>query len=424
MLRRSILFVCLLSLVASSAAIAQNFGRVVIVVHDAKGEPVKGVKVTATCDELPRFEESGTTSKKGRVTISVIDATKVYQFKIEAEGYPALDVPIKPVLRQTITREVTLNADDGPGSGALPGTPGAPEGEVVFTAAQKMFNDGVLLVRDNDYAGAKAKFEGAIAEDPDLADSYSALAGIQLYEGDHVAAIASAEKYIELAGESSRGYSILYEAYRNLGNDEKAEEAKEALVRLGEGTDAAARLYNEGVQALKVGDNSMAKSRFVEALELEPELTEAYVPLAIAQAYLLEWKEAVATAEKALVDYPDDKNMLKIRYEGYTELGDAEQAAAAFQALAAVDPRALAVDLFDDALAAFNGGDMPEAIATFERVLEADPSYAKAHYHLGLAYVNQDDKAKAREHLQAFLDAAPDDPDAAVAREMISYLGS
>ena len=42
------------------------------------------------------------------------------------------------------------------------------------------------------------------------------------------------------------------------------------------GGDTVAMLYNEGVAALQVGDNQTAKARFVEALELKPELEEAY----------------------------------------------------------------------------------------------------------------------------------------------------
>jgi Tfp pilus assembly protein PilF len=71
----------------------------------------------------------------------------------------------------------------------------------------------------------------------------------------------------------------------------------------------------------------------------------------------------------------------------------------------------------------FNAGNMAGAQQALEQALQADPDLPKAHYTLGLAYANTGDSAKAKEHLQRFLELAPDDPDAATAKEMLDYLG-
>ena len=42
---------------------------------------------------------------------------------------------------------------------------------------------------------------------------------------------------------------------------------------------------------------------------------------------------------------------------------------------------------------------------------------------LGLVYVNTGDSAKAKEHLQKFIDLAPDDPEVATAKQMLDYAG-
>lgn len=41
---------------------------------------------------------------------------------------------------------------------------------------------------------------------------------------------------------------------------------------------------------------------------------------------------------------------------------------------------------------------------------------------LGMCFVNWGDSAKAREHLEQFLELAPNDPDATTARETVHYL--
>ncbi|HEX6863618.1 MAG TPA: tetratricopeptide repeat protein, partial [Thermoanaerobaculia bacterium] len=51
-----------------------------------------------------------------------------------------------------------------------------------------------------------------------------------------------------------------------------------------------------------------------------------------------------------------------------------------------------------------------------------NPQFAKGHYVLGLTYAKTDDKAKAIEHLETFLQMAPNDAEAASAKEMLEYL--
>ena len=65
---------------------------------------------------------------------------------------------------------------------------------------------------------------------------------------------------------------------------------------------------------------------------------------------------------------------------------------------------------------------MQGAIADFEQVAELDPEHASAHYYLGLCYTNTAETSQAKAHLHRFLELAPDDSNAAAAREMLKYL--
>jgi thioredoxin-like negative regulator of GroEL len=70
----------------------------------------------------------------------------------------------------------------------------------------------------------------------------------------------------------------------------------------------------------------------------------------------------------------------------------------------------------------YNEGKTGEALPQFERAVAADPQLAKARYLLALCYVNAGQPARAKAELEAFLELAPDDPDAPAAREMLGYL--
>ena len=88
----------------------------------------------------------------------------------------------------------------------------------------------------------------------------------------------------------------------------------------------------------------------------------------------------------------------------------------------AENPEKAGLNLYNRGADLYNVGQIAEAKAIFEQILQGQPNHAKTHYMLGLCYVSEDDKPKAKEHLSKFLELAPNDPDAATAQEMIKYL--
>ena len=188
------------------------------------------------------------------------------------------------------------------------------------------------------------------------------------------------------------------------------------------GADVATLLFNEGAEALKVGDLDSAQSRFEEALAAQPELHQATDALMIVYARKGDWAKAAAQAEQAIARDPANLRALRLRHEAYGHLGDQAKEKEAFDALAKADPGALAGALLDSGIAKFNANDTQAAIADLSRVVEIDPKRAIAHYYLGLCYTNTSKPDQAKTHLQRFLELAPDDPNAAGAREMLKYL--
>ncbi len=413
------LFILALGLALASGLEAQTtFGRITIKIVDENGDPLPEATVSVTCDSLAGFSEEKTTDKKGKATFGVADATYTYNFRFAKDGYNPANTRIKPEIKKTTFRTFPLEKL----SAAPPPAQSGTTTRVIYTAAEKVFNEGVKLLEAGDRAAAKVNFLAALEKDADMALAHSALAGVYLEDGDHDAAIASAQRLVELDPRNTRGHRVLYEAYKAKGKTKEAEAALEALSALDTGG-SAALVFNEAVDAYNVGDVATAKVRFEEALAADPELKPALSALATIYIGEKSYAQAAGAAEKLLAVEPGNLKALRIRHDAYRALGDAEKTAAAGQALAAADPRAAAGGVFERAVSLFEGGDTAAAKAEFEKVLELDPENERAYYRLGMCYISLGDSAKAKENLQKFIDIAPEgDPEIATARDMIGYL--
>ena len=91
--RARMILVIAFCLCFGSIAQAQQFGRLVLIIKDEAGEPLKDATITMTCDEITTFEQSKTTNRKGRAVLSVTDATHPYKLKIEHGAYPLEILP-------------------------------------------------------------------------------------------------------------------------------------------------------------------------------------------------------------------------------------------------------------------------------------------------------------------------------------------
>ena len=67
---------------------------------------------------------------------------------------------------------------------------------------------------------------------------------------------------------------------------------------------------------------------------------------------------------------------------------------------------------------------LEKATAAFTRAKELKPDLAPAYYQLGMIYVNQNKKLEAIQNLEKFIELAPDDPNAAVAKQILAFLKS
>lgn len=412
----TVLLIAALLLSAAPAAAAKKEKRekkgspdaiVAGIVTDIAGLTLDGVRVRLTSPDHPDVDLAGTTDRKGAFGLTVSEAEGgEYLLRFEKEGYGPFEAPLTLSPGQQASVEVRLV-------------------EVEISRKQDAitaFNEGARAYDAGDRTVAAERFRAALALDPALAPAHLGLADVLFGGESYVEAAAEVEAFLALEPDDDRGLELAFEVYRRLGDGEKA---GQALARL-EGSERAAkiapRIYNEGVASVQKGDEEGAMVLFRTAIRLDPRLAPAYGVLATllynAQAY----DEASATVAKLLEFAPDDVQGRRVRYLIHDARGEEEAAAAALDAYLEVDAAGAAHLLQQRAELDFRGGDTAHAKRALLKVLEIDPDLARAHYTLGLCYASDGDNARARELLQRFLDLAPDDPEAADAREMLSHL--
>lgn len=304
-------------LCSASAAHALNQARLYGTITDENKKPIEGIQVTVTCPDIATFKLETVTDQKGNWAVTILDATKSYNYKYEKSGYQTMQQDLKVPIGSNDRKDFTM------------------------------------------LSNAEAIKRGAAVETP----------------------------------------------------QEPTPEEKAVVA------------FNEGAEASQMGDMETAKRKMLEAATLNPQLTVAHSALAGMLYADKDFAAAATAADKALALDPKDVKSLRVAAESYKALGNTERAKAASAALAAIDPKSGAIELFNDGVREYNAGSMAAALKLFEQSLAADPSYGKTHYMLGMCFISQGENAKAREHLEAFIAVAEaGDADAATAKEMLSYL--
>jgi tetratricopeptide (TPR) repeat protein len=177
-------------------------------------------------------------------------------------------------------------------------------------------------------------------------------------------------------------------------------------------TDPAVAAYNEGAQLANNGDDAGAIKKFQEAVAAKPDLIAGWEALAKVQARMKDYKGAIESAKKALAIADDETEMYQVLYDAYTATGDKASAAAAKAKLPAN-----AGGTFNEAVPLLNAGKYAEAEPILLKVIQIDPSFADAYYHLGVGAMMKGDTAKSKSYFKKYLELAPNGQYADVAKE-------
>jgi tetratricopeptide (TPR) repeat protein len=230
------------------------------------------------------------------------------------------------------------------------------------------------------------------------------------------------------AGGSTKVDLVLYPAGTAAGDlaaaaaTAKNREEFEAAKKAAEAKAGAVDTFNAAVPLFNAGDLDGALAKLQEAVGLDPGLAPAHYVMGKIYERKGMLPEAIAAAEKAVELNGEDARALVLRYDLYQRAGDAAKAQEALAALTAKAPAAAAKALYQQGKALFDAGRTKEAKALLEQAVAADPANGRVYYELGLCHVNLNEIPQAKAAFEKFLAQAPDDPEAPMAREMLSAL--
>lgn len=413
--RRLFVVVCVSAVAALVAgdASAQAAGRVSGKVVDVEGNPIEGVNVTITTPDLVNYADSATSNKKGRFMVGHADSTFTYTYKLEKEGYDA----VVEQVRATVGGATQVTFVMRPaGSGGRAADPAA----MLRGQAADVYNSGVEAQNAGDLDTAAQRYAKAAQLDPTLAAPQTGLAGVFYLQGNYAEAAAAAEKALVLDPSDARALQIRYDAYRRAG-DPRADEAVAALRATGGDSEAAGRIYNEAIDVYRAGDRVKARTLLEEAVAVDPTLVQPHVFLAAICNEDGDVECARREVEAVLALEPENALGIRLAYDMAVARGDDEVEMQYAAKLAEVDPDYAAEELFKRGVEHYDAGLYDEAIALMNLVLRVRPAETKAVFILGMASFNKGDAEAARTNLERFIELAPDDPDAAIAREILSY---
>lgn len=175
--------------------------------------------------------------------------------------------------------------------------------------------------------------------------------------------------------------------------------------------------YNEGAALANAGDIAGAIRKFEEATALKADFAAALMALAKMQLKQKNYPAAIAAAQKYLVIDEEDTDMWAVLHQSYTATGDKAKAAEAQKKLPLN-----AVAIFNEAAKAINAGKDDEAEKLLKQAITADATLANSYYELGMIYVRAGKNAEAKQNLSKYLELDANGPNAATAKEMLSYV--
>jgi tetratricopeptide (TPR) repeat protein len=395
-------------------AMAVNKGRLIGIVLDPEGNPVEGVKVIATCDEVSSFNETDTTDKKGAFKINFDYIGVVYTLAFSKDGYLPFTSD-HTLLSEGKSRETyVMHPGDATVQSVVLNTTSEP--------AIEAYNAGVAAFNRKDYETAVAQLEEAVGHDPSLFRVWEALSRVKLSKGDYQGTVEAAEQAIELGATGEEVWRWRWQAYKQLGDREKTLQALKDLEDAGLQAAEAQRLHNEAVALTKSNDYEGAYALFKQALELDPNLSSALRGIAFAALETGRYAESLDATEALLESDPDNEQAIRLRYNAALELGDTDRIMDALVGLAKVEPEIARNNLLALAFDSYDANDMVESEKRFRKVLQVDPNHPHSHYLLALIYVNEERTEEAKHHLERFIALAPDDPEAPTATELLKYL--
>jgi tetratricopeptide (TPR) repeat protein len=251
-------------------------GRVI----DSGGNGVDGASVTITTPNLTSFKSTIKTDSSGHYSTILQDCTMPYHVKYEREGFTPQEIDKKiPIGEQaSVDMKLLKTSEVAAKPGAAPAAPAAPSPNEEAVLA---FNKGVEAMQAGDKPGAEAKFQEAVAKNPDLPNGWQVLAQMAYEKKDWPHVLEYGQKATDLDPSMTNLYAMMAEAARQTG-DKKG--AAEWTSRYAEANpDSPEILFNKGIEAYNKGKMKDAEASLGKAVAAKPDFANAVFWLGMAE---------------------------------------------------------------------------------------------------------------------------------------------
>lgn len=255
------------------------------------------------------------------------------------------------------------------------------------------FEDAQSKIESEDYGGAIALLDQAIAENEEYADAYVARASCQMRLNNYADALSDYNKGISLV----KNGAVLPEVYFNRGEVlqllSKIDSAvMDFTMAISLKPDFALAYCRRGVALASAGFLDSARADLAQAMSVDPQLAEAYYEMANTFADV-DHNHAIALYTQALAleenpSYFFNRGLMHYLQSSYAK---------------AIEDFSSAINIDSQMVSAFElrgnaydeSGMAQEAINDFDQALAIDPKYASAYFNRGITRNNKGDKAGA-----------------------------
>lgn len=187
-----------------------------------------------------------------------------------------------------------------------------------------------------------------------------------------------------------------------------------------EATKKAAALrasFDEGVALSQAGKNDEAIAKFNEVIAAAPTCATCFANIGSIHLKANKYPEAEEAYKKALEVDPELTQAytgLMNVYNAQRKFDEAEKMAseAAKRAGAGAAGGGNADALYNQGVVQWNANKFAEAQAAFEGAIKVDPNHAEAHFMLGKVFINLGKLAESAAEFETYLKLAPDGPNA------------
>ncbi|MEI8354733.1 MAG: tetratricopeptide repeat protein [Deltaproteobacteria bacterium] len=182
-------------------------------------------------------------------------------------------------------------------------------------------------------------------------------------------------------------------------------------------------LNSLGLAYYKKGKYDLAEQKFLKAISLKQNFSEAKNNLGLDYMAMKRWDDAFLLFKQVSEDifYPDQEtatiNMARALYYK----GDLDKALTILRTVVAGSPRNPVARL-DLGRVYFAAGKTDLAVEQYKKSIALQANYAVAYYHLGLAYMKSKDTAAAASAFKEVLRIVPDSEIGQLSREHLEML--